>query len=248
MTYSCIIADPAWRYDDKLSAMKCTGQRGVADRYKTTMTVDEICRLAVHGPLHSRCDANDGGCPACNEELPWLTIMGQPIAADAHLWLWITNPGLCAGWHIPVLRAWGFTAKTVATWIKGRIKVVTLDGDLEWDTDLVMDEDYPVAPELVQHFAQGRYLRGTTEHCILAVRGRCPALVHDLPSAFVYPGRWPGRLHSEKPPIIHEWAERLSPGPRVELFARRARPGWDAVGDELPVDASRIIDVPTEGR
>lgn len=230
--YACVVADPAWCYSDTLGAMKTAGQRGVESRYRTTMTLDEICRLAEWDTLHTQ-----------------LFLMEQPVAANAHLWLWITNPMLVAGWHVAVLRAWNFTPKTMATWVKGRLKCGDLEDNLppDWSDGAELVDFQPLnqTTSLVQHFAQGRYLRGTTEHCILAVRGQCPALTHSLPSAFVYPGRWPGRLHSEKPPIIHEWAERLSPGPRVELFARRTRPGWDAVGDELTRDT---MSTSTEGQ
>jgi N6-adenosine-specific RNA methylase IME4 len=45
---------------------------------------------------------------------------------------------------------------------------------------------------------------------------------------------WPRGRHSEKPADFFALAERLSPGPRLELFARQARPGWDGWGDEYP--------------
>src|SRR5690348_7322663 len=32
--------------------------------------------------------------------------------------------------------------------------------------------------------------------------------------------------------------EECSPGPYLELFARRARPGWHAWGDEIPMEAA----------
>jgi N6-adenosine-specific RNA methylase IME4 len=40
--------------------------------------------------------------------------------------------------------------------------------------------------------------------------------------------------HSEKPHIIHEWAEKVSHGPYMELFARSERKGWDCWGHEAP--------------
>lgn len=38
--------------------------------------------------------------------------------------------------------------------------------------------------------------------------------------------------HSEKPEQFQDLVEKLSPGPRVELFARRGRTGWDWWGWE----------------
>jgi N6-adenosine-specific RNA methylase IME4 len=42
----------------------------------------------------------------------------------------------------------------------------------------------------------------------------------------------PLREHSRKPDEVYVRIERFCPGPRVELFARQARPGWDVFGDE----------------
>lgn len=44
--------------------------------------------------------------------------------------------------------------------------------------------------------------------------------------------RWPRGAHSEKPEAFVDLVERVSPGPYVELFARRARFGWDYWGDQ----------------
>lgn len=41
-----------------------------------------------------------------------------------------------------------------------------------------------------------------------------------------------GKAHSRKPEAFLDMVEQASPGPYVELFARRARFGWDYWGDE----------------
>jgi len=43
---------------------------------------------------------------------------------------------------------------------------------------------------------------------------------------------WPRGAHSAKPDAFLDIVEQVSPGPYVELFARRARFGWDYWGDE----------------
>jgi N6-adenosine-specific RNA methylase IME4 len=43
---------------------------------------------------------------------------------------------------------------------------------------------------------------------------------------------WPRTAHSQKPEAFLDLVERHFPSPRVELFARRARFGWDYWGDE----------------
>jgi N6-adenosine-specific RNA methylase IME4 len=46
---------------------------------------------------------------------------------------------------------------------------------------------------------------------------------------------WPRGRHSEKPGEFFALVESVSPGPFFEMFARRRRPGWDAMGDQLDV-------------
>jgi N6-adenosine-specific RNA methylase IME4 len=41
-----------------------------------------------------------------------------------------------------------------------------------------------------------------------------------------------GRIHSAKPDGALDLVEQASPGPYLEMFARRARFGWDYWGDE----------------
>ena len=66
-------------------------------------------------------------------------------AKNAHLYLWVTTPKL---WDSPnpaeIAESWGFTYKTMLTWIKG------------------------------ERQGLGWYYRGDTEHCILCVRGSAP--------------------------------------------------------------------------
>lgn len=48
---------------------------------------------------------------------------------------------------------------------------------------------------------------------------------------------WPRGRHSEKPAEFFRLVEGASPGPRLELFARSAREGWDGYGNEYPENA-----------
>lgn len=57
--------------------------------------------------------------------------------------------------------------------------------------------------------------------------------------------RWPrmGHSHSRKPEAFLDLVERVSPAPRLEMFARRNRLGWDTWGSEslehVPILVSR---------
>jgi N6-adenosine-specific RNA methylase IME4 len=83
----------------------------------------------------------------------------------------------------------------------------------------------------------GPYLRNMTEHVLLGTRGKAPA-------QFRGQGTWlfaPVQDHSHKPEEVHDIIERFSPGPnRLELFARRARPGWDHWGNEIRSDVDLV--------
>ena len=47
---------------------------------------------------------------------------------------------------------------------------------------------------------------------------------------------WPRGRHSEKPAEFYALVERVSPGPRLEMYARARRAGWDAFGNEVADD------------
>lgn len=78
----------------------------------------------------------------------------------------------------------------------------------------------------------GTYLRNCTEHILLGTRGKTPVLCKNQ----INFGVFPVQDHSHKPEEIHKIVERVSPGPYLELFARRRQPGWDVWGNEIDSD------------
>ncbi len=79
------------------------------------------------------------------------------------------------------------------------------------------------------HFGCGEWLRGQTEHVLLATRGK-PVVQLTNQSTLL---QAPVRAHSQKPDEFYELVEKLCPAPRyAELFARQSRPNWDGHGDE----------------
>jgi N6-adenosine-specific RNA methylase IME4 len=85
----------------------------------------------------------------------------------------------------------------------------------------------------------GHYFRNNTEHVLFGVCGRLPTRRKNVPTAFFAPRA----QHSRKPDTFYEIVETQSPGPYLELFARRERHGWVTVGDAL--DGRPIRDVLT---
>jgi N6-adenosine-specific RNA methylase IME4 len=74
----------------------------------------------------------------------------------------------------------------------------------------------------------GDWLRGKTEHCLLAIRGR-PLVTLTNQTTVIEASL---REHSRKPDEFFVLVEGLCPGSKLEMFARAARPGWAAWGAE----------------
>lgn len=66
------------------------------------------------------------------------------------------------------------------------------------------------------------------EFVLFCRRGRCPTNSKSTSRWF----QWPRAAHSVKPEGFLDLVERVSPGPYLELFARRQRLGWDTWGNE----------------
>ena len=123
-----------------------------------------------------------------------------PTAEKAHLYLWTTNSFLVEAHE--VARAWCFEPKALLTW--GKIK-----------------------PDGSPSMKAGYYFRGATEHVLFCVRGTNVRLSGPATPTLFLSRRL---AHSVKPPWIYEQAELHSPAPRLELFARSHRLGWDVWG------------------
>ena len=79
----------------------------------------------------------------------------------------------------------------------------------------------------------GRYFRSQHEYVLVATRGEPPTPVpaNRPPSVF----EAPRTRHSQKPTVLHELVEKMYPSaPKIELFARCRREGWEAWGNEAP--------------
>lgn len=75
----------------------------------------------------------------------------------------------------------------------------------------------------------GQYLRNASEHLLFGTRGRAPVAYRAQPTWMFAPLQ----DHSHKPEEQYAVIERISGGPYLELFARRAQPGWDAWGNQI---------------
>lgn len=148
-----------------------------------------------------------------SESLPYETMTMQDIvnlpveniAADnCHLYLWATNKYLPDAFE--VIEGWGFRYSTTIVWAKN-----SMGGGL------------------------GGTYRINTEFLLFATRGRLKAIGsikgtwHNVKREYVngYPS------HSKKPEYFRQLIEKVSPGKKLELFARKETPGWDVFGNQV---------------
>jgi N6-adenosine-specific RNA methylase IME4 len=162
MKYGTIVADPPWAYktDKPTSTSNKPHTLPAAIKQYPTLSPSEIQSLRGIRELS---------------------------AADAHLYLWITNPMIPYG--IDLMDAWGFRYVTMLTWRK------------------------------LGTLGLGYYFRGDTEHVMFGVKGKAPIPPADRVRNW-FEAKKTG--HSIKPDVLYEIAEKVSPAPRIELFARRA--------------------------
>lgn len=139
---------------------------------------------------------------------------------SAILFLWCV-PAM-AREALQVCEGWGFAPKSEIVWVKVG-KGVTHPA---------------VVGGAGLAFGMGRYVRMTHERCIIAARGKALHLIQDHAVRSVFFAEV-GR-HSEKPEVFFDLVEKLVPGgPYLELFARRRRPGWTCLGNELPAASEK---------
>lgn len=88
---------------------------------------------------------------------------------------------------------------------------------------------------------QGGVFCPTNEFLILARKGKMPK-VERINSTWFHTKR-PHNSHSTKPEIFQDIIEKVSEGPRLEMFARRIRIGWDVFGNEVEnsIDLKQLI-------
>ena len=83
----------------------------------------------------------------------------------------------------------------------------------------------------------GNWFRNNVEQCLIGIRGNVKAFNLQIPNIIeVHPNG-----HSKKPKCMYPILESLDLDPKIELFARDHREGWDVYGDELNNTMQRLI-------
>jgi N6-adenosine-specific RNA methylase IME4 len=137
-------------------------------------------------------------------------ILDLPVAdlslPQSHLYLWVPNALIFEG--LEVMKRWGFTYKTNLVWYK-----VRKDGGPDGR-------------------GVGFYFRNVTELVLFGTRGSLRTFQPGRRQVNVIVSQ--KREHSRKPDELYDVIEDCSPGPYLELFARRTRSHWMQWGNEVP--------------
>jgi len=139
-----------------------------------------------------------------NDEILSMPIKDMALP-KSHLYLWVPNALVELG--LQVMKQWGFEYKTMMIWYK-----IRKDG----------------GPD---RRGVGFYFRNVTEVILFGNRGQLRTLQPGRSQENIISSQKRG--HSIKPDELYQIIESCSPGPYLELFARRTRPGWVSWGDEV---------------
>lgn len=172
-----------------------------------TIVVDPPWRYAVAKGLPSG-SYKGGTAEAHYETMSMREIAALPVgdlaATSAHLYLWVTNQRLFGDRTDDGMTPLGIVEEWGFTY-------KTL---LTWAKE--------------GSLGMGWYFRGMTEHVLFCTRGPDAGIPADRRESNLVAA--PRAAHSEKPPAFMDLVERVSPGPRCELFASSPRLGWDHWG------------------
>ena len=148
-----------------------------------------------------------------NKELCNLPIRELLADEDCILFIWGTYPKIPE--VLEVIKSWGFKYKSIAfQWIK-----LNKSGKGHF-------------------FGLGRWTRGNTEPCFIAVKGK-PKRISNSITQLVFSKL---RKHSQKPDEVRNKIIKLCGDlPRIELFARQRFEGWDAWGNEKIKEVQKLL-------
>ena len=141
--------------------------------------------------------------PCMETEMIATLPVAMFAARDCALFLWATAPMLPDA--LNVITAWGFRFSTAGGWVKK------------------MRDGASTA------YGTGMIWRSAIEFLLIGSKGSPAWLTRTQRNVI----EAPRREHSRKPEEAYRTIEAMISGPRLELFARSERDGWDAWGNEV---------------
>lgn len=216
--FDVIVADCPWPFKDSLKMSDV--KRGAKANY-STMTMPQIQAMAVQS--------------VCNP-------------AGAVLCLWV--PGSLLQEGLDTMKAWGFKHKQTYVWVKTKKKLFT--DFIKWMKKSVLRHPQIVYDKFAYNrainaiigsmpnidlidelsFGMGRLFRQTHEICLIGTFGKVYSKLDNKSQRSVSFAE--NLKHSAKPECLQDSLEVMFPkAQKLELFARRIRPGWTCLGNEV---------------
>lgn len=216
--FDLITADPPWSFTDKLQQSDVP--RG-SDANYNTMKISEIKQMRV-----------------------------KDIASDgALLALWVPSSLLQEG--LDVMKEWGFQHKQTYIWVKTKKERLSVFSKFikknilkapqniydklaytrSIESIIKSISDINLTNEL--SFGMGRLFRQTHEICLIGINSnKIYKLLENKSQRSV---SFAANLkHSVKPEHLQDSLEMMFPqSNKIEIFARRIRPGWECIGNEV---------------
>jgi len=219
MKFDVIVADCPWPFKDSLKMSDVA--RGARSNYDT-MTISDIKQLDVQG--------------VCNP-------------AGAVLCLWV--PGSLLQEGLDTMKAWGFKHKQTYVWVKTKKhrfqrfikwlkKSILKHPQVCYDQfaykraiNSVIDNVPNIDLNEELAFGMGRLFRQTHEICLVGTSSNfIYKLLQNKSQRSVCLAE--NLKHSAKPNDLQESLEIMFPkSHKLEMFARRIRPGWTCLGNEI---------------
>jgi N6-adenosine-specific RNA methylase IME4 len=213
--FDVIVADPPWPFSDKLRMSDV--KRGASANY-SVMTISDIQQL----PVKDLC-----------------------ASTGAVLSLWV--PGSLLQEGLDTMKAWGFAHKQTYVWVKTKkqplkdlasvlkpfssksITLLNLKSYITQVGHIIKDANI----NAVLAFGMGRLFRQTHELCLIGTSNN--QIYKKLANKSQRSVSFGENLkHSAKPEHLQDSLEIMFPQARkLELFARRLRPGWTCLGNEV---------------
>lgn len=206
--FKIVCADPPYNFSDSLKMSKI--KRSAKSQYKSVLSIKEI------------------------KELPVKEIVDD----NSILALWVPSSMLQDG--LDIMECWGFKQKQTHIWVK--TKKNALSKLFTFIFKKVMNKIFNtnISDEYLVNilgFGMGRIFRQTHEIVLIGTRGKVSHLLKNKSQRSVHFG--PVKKHSEKPEALQDMLDIMYPSAsgiidKIELFARRDRPGWLCLGNECP--------------
>jgi Transcriptional activator, adenine-specific DNA methyltransferase len=218
-TFRVIVADPPWPFNDTLKMSDVA--RGAAANY-SVMSISDIQQLSIK-------DLAD----------PEGTLLA----------LWVPSSLLQEG--LDTMKAWGFTHKQTYIWVKTKKELFTdfvrwirksvlkhkqiaydkfaYDRAIQAIIDNINNVD--LSGELA--FGMGRLFRQTHEICLIGINNN-KIYKHLKNKSQRSVSLAPNLKHSAKPEDLQDSLDEMFlDGNKLEIFARRVKPNWICLGNEV---------------